>query len=70
MHIPRQVRKAFLSKQPKTDSLVYEIKTGGMWIPLRLLLEICVALVIGLKEVGSDKNIHIWANVKLKVNTA
>ena len=41
-----------------------------MWIPLRLLLEIWVALVIGLEEVGSDKNIHIWANVKLKVNTA
>jgi hypothetical protein len=35
---------------------------------LVLLIEICQALVTGLKEVGSDKNIHIWANTKLKVN--
>ena len=37
---------------------------------LVLLIEICQALVTGLKEVGSDKNIHIWANARIKVNIA
>ena len=31
------------------------------------LVEICQALITGLKEVDSDKTIYIWANTKLNV---
>jgi hypothetical protein len=37
---------------------------------LVLLIEIWQVLVTGFKEVGSDKNIHIWAKARIKVNTA
>ena len=40
---------------------------GKLLVPL---IEIWQVLVTGLKEVGSDKNIHIWANARIKVNTA
>jgi hypothetical protein len=33
-------------------------------------VEIWPILVNVLKEVGSDKNIYIWANTKLQVNSA
>ena len=32
------------------------------------LIELGQVLISGLKEVGSDKNIYIWAQTKLKVN--
>ena len=35
-----------------------------------LFIEIWQVLVTGLKEVGADTNIHIWANARIKENTA
>jgi hypothetical protein len=43
------------------------VHCGELLVPI---LEICQALVTGLKEVGSDKTIYIWANSKLRVNSA
>ena len=34
------------------------------------LIEIWQVLVTGLKEVGSDKNIHVWDDARIKVNAA
>ena len=41
-----------------------------VWRAFGTLIEIGQVLVTGLKEVGSDKNIHIWATARLKGNTA
>jgi hypothetical protein len=36
-------------------------------VPLRELGQV---LISGLKEVGSDKNIHVWDDARIKVNAA
>jgi hypothetical protein len=41
-----------------------------VWRAFGTLIEIGQVLVTGLKEVGSDKNIHIWADARIKVNAA
>ena len=41
-----------------------------VWRAFGTLIEIGQVLVTGLKEVGSDKNIHIWADARIKVNSA
>ena len=40
-----------------------------MWRTFGASLEIWQVLVTGLKEIGSDKNNHIWNKTKIKVNS-